>query len=177
VSVAEENQGRRRLDRILKPDYLDDLAGKSMDDIRTSRDECLAEREFLSYLRRLLQGRLEILVDERRARKTGEEPAPLVERLASIFAAETPIGPGRGEPLRLGVPEEEMLQARRRVERLLDDSAISDPTSLSDEKLTQAIDKLQIEEREISDQRKVVMDCHDRLQDEVKRRYKEKLST
>src|SRR5205085_12270333 len=129
--------------------------------------ECLAEREFLSYLRRLLQGRLEILLDERKARETGEEPPPLVERLASIFAAETPTGPGRGEPLRLGIPEEEMNQARRRVERLLDDAAISDPTSLSDEALTVAIDKLQLEEREISDQRKVVMDSHDRLQDEV----------
>src|SRR5262245_9106324 len=99
----------------------------SMEDIRARRDECLAEREFLSYFRRLLQGRLEILLDEQRARETGEEPAPLVERLASIFAAETPMGPGRGEQLRLGVPDEEMANARRRVERLLDDAAISDP--------------------------------------------------
>ena len=54
----------------------------------------------------------------------------------------------RGEAVRVAVPEEEMLLARRRVERLAADAGISDPTTLDDEALAAAIDALVAEEHE-----------------------------
>jgi hypothetical protein len=74
--------------------------------------------------------------------------------------------------VKVGVPDEEMLQARRRIERLVADAGISDPTALDDEQLARAVDLLVEEEREVSEARAQVIAILDRLQDELKRRYK-----
>jgi len=59
------------------------------------------------------------------------------------------------------------------VERLVSDATISDPTSLSDDDLARSERRLTEEERMVSRARQAVIDVHDRLQDELKRRYKE----
>jgi hypothetical protein len=166
--------GHRRLDRIRDPDYLDSLGELSLEDLRAKRDECLAEREYLSLLRRLVQGRAEILKAELEQRSSVTEAAPLVERLAEILSADQHHrDPARGEALRVGLPEEEMLLARRRVERLVADAGLSDPASLDDERLAQAVDVLSTEERNVSADRGEVMRVLDTVQDELKRRYKD----
>jgi hypothetical protein len=71
------------------------------------------------------------------------------------------------------VPEDEMLLARRRVERLVADAGISDPAELDDVRLREAVEVLAAEEREVSAQRADVLRVLDTLQDELKRRYKE----
>jgi hypothetical protein len=110
------------------------------------------------------------------AREDGTE-IPLVDRLAAILGTDTPIGPSRGEALRLGLPEEEMNNARRRVERLMASSAFSDPETMDDDTLARAIAALENEEHEVSGTRRVVMDLHDLFQEEIKRRYKDRLAT
>ena len=74
-----EAGGKRRIDRIRRPGYLGDLGKLPLDDLRAKRDECLAEREYLSLLRRLVQGRAEILKAELESRGSMEQTAPLVE--------------------------------------------------------------------------------------------------
>jgi hypothetical protein len=165
-------QGHRRIDRIRDPAFVEGLEELGLEELRARRDECLAEREYLSFLRRLLQGRAEILRAELERRSGGGGDGPLVERLAEILAGE-PQGPARGEAVRVGLPEEEALLARRRIERLISDAAISDPTKLDDERLAEAADLLVREEREISRVRSEVIAVLDRLQAELKRRYRE----
>lgn len=165
-------QGHRRIDRIRGPGYAEGLGTLSLDELRRRRDECLAEREYLSLLRRLVQGRAEILKAEIERRGGGAEQGPLVDRLAEILGAE-PTGPARGEAVRVGLPEEEMLLARRRVERVVADAGISDPGSLDDERLAEAVEVLVREEREVSQDRTEVLAVLDTLQDELKRRYKD----
>jgi hypothetical protein len=172
-AVSDQRTGNRRIDRIRDEDYVRDLDGLSLDDLRARRDDCLAEREYLSLLRRLVQGRAEILRAELDAREAGEDRGPLVDRLAQILAGDEQVGGSRGEAVRVGVPEEEMLLARRRIERLVADAGISDPASLDDEKLAAAVDLLATEEREVSDARGDVIRVLDTLQDELKRRYRE----
>jgi hypothetical protein len=164
-------QGNRRIDRIRSPGYTDGLAELELDELRIRRDECLAEREYLSLLRRLVQGRAEILKAEIE-RRGGADQEPLVNRLAEILSGE-PQGPSRGEAVRVSLPEEEMLLARRRIERLVSDAAMSDPGSLDDERLSGAVELLAEEEREVSEERGVVLDVLDALQNELKRRYKD----
>jgi hypothetical protein len=164
-------QANRRIDRIRDPEYVRGLEELSLDELRARRDECLAEREYLSLLRRLVQGRAEILKAEIERRGTGGG-VPLVERLSEILAGE-PQGPSRGEALRVGVPDDEMLLARRRVERLVADAGLSDPGALDDRSLTSAVEILAGEEREVSQARNDVHAALDALQDELKRRYKE----
>lgn len=173
--MTDQNQGRRRIDRILAEAYGQDVGELDLDEVRSRRDECLAEREYLSYLRRLLHGRLEILRAEGQARKDGTE-IPLVDRLATILGSDTPIGPSRGEALRLGLPEEEMNNARRRVERLMASSAFSDPETMDDETLAKAVTALDKEEHAVSETRRTVMDRHDLFQEEIKRRYKDRMT-
>jgi hypothetical protein len=165
-------QANRRIDRIRRPEYVQGLENLSLDELRLRRDECLAEREYLSLLRRLVQGRAEILKAEIERRSPGGDQVPLVDRLSEILSGE-PQGPSRGEAVRVGLPEEEMLLARRRVERLVADAGLSDPGSLDDQRLTSAVDLLAREEREVSKARSGVHTVLDALQDELKRRYKE----
>jgi hypothetical protein len=164
--------GNRRIDKIREPSFVDGLADMSLDDVRARRDDCLAEREYLSLLRRLLQGRAEILKAEAESRAGGDS-TPLVDRLSQILADDDHPVTSRGEVVRVAVPEEEMLLARRRVERLAADSKLSDPSALNDEELGAAIEALATEEQGISDARREVIGVLDQLQDELKRRYKE----
>ena len=94
----------------------------------------MAEREYLSLLRRLVQGRAEILKAELASREGSGEERPLVDRLSEILASDQPVT-SRGEAMRVSLPEEEMLLARRRIERLVADAGISDPSDLDDERL------------------------------------------
>jgi hypothetical protein len=166
-------EGHRRIDRIRDPSYLEGLEGRSLEDVRAQREECLAEREYLSLLRRLVQGRAEILRAELDERGTDEDRGPLVDRLAGILAGDEQGGSSRGEALKIGVPEDEMLLARRRVERLVADAGISDPQSLDDDQLAEAVEILAREEHTVSEARAVVISILDTVQDELKRRYKE----
>lgn len=167
-----EQPANRRIDKIRDPSFVEDLASLSLDDVRERRDDCLAEREYLSLLRRLLQGRAEILKAEAEGRADGDGGS-LVDRMADILSDDEHPVTSRGEAVRIGVPEEEMLLARRRVERLAADSGISDPSTLDDDALAAAIDALVTEEQGVSDARHAVIVVLDVLQDELKRRYKD----
>jgi hypothetical protein len=169
--VNEDRPANRRIDRIRDPSYLDGIEGQSLEDVRARRDECMAEREYLSLLRRLVQGRAEILKAELASRGSDDD-RPLVDRLSEILASDQPVT-SRGEAMKVSLPEEEMLLARRRIERLVADAGISDPSELDDDRLKEAVDVLAGEEREVSTQRGDVHRVLDALQDELKRRYKE----
>ncbi len=170
--MIDEHPVNRRIDRITDGSYLEGLGALSLDDLRARRDECMAEREYLSLLRRLVQGRAEILKAELASRASAIDLRPLVDRLSEILASDQPPT-SRGEALRVSLPEEEMLLARRRIERLVADAGISDPTDLDDEALRDAVDVLATEEAEVSARRADVLRVLDSVQDELKRRYKE----
>lgn len=169
--MTEDHPRNRRIDKVVDPTFVRGLDELSLEDLRARRDDAMSEREYLSLLRRLLQGRAEILKAEAESRAT-DETTPLVDRLSTILASDETAEP-RGEAVRVAVPEDEMLLARRRVERLAADVGISDPTALSDDELTAAIDALVAEERSVSDSRRQVIDALDTLQDELKRRYRD----
>ncbi|MEX0984987.1 MAG: aerial mycelium formation protein [Actinomycetota bacterium] len=171
--MTDDHPRNRRIDRVLEPSFVQGLNALALDDLRGRRDEALSEREHLSLLRRMLQGRSEILRAEMHSRASSEDEAPLVERLSEILADDEPAGPSRGESLTVALPEEELLLARRRVEKLAGDAGISDPTTLDDDALAAAVQTLATEERIISATRRAVMDALDAVQDELKRRYKE----
>jgi hypothetical protein len=166
-----ESGGNRRIDRILRPDFAVGLAGLPLAELRRRRDECLVERESLSLLRRLVQGRAEILRAEVERRGAGDGGS-LVDRLSTILAGEG-REPARGEAVRVGIPKKELTLARRRVERLVADAGLSDPGALDDEQLSRAVGLLSEEERKVSEDRGAVISVLEKVQRELKRRYKE----
>jgi hypothetical protein len=163
--------GNRRIDRVLAEDYLEGLAGLSMDDVRSFRKEAEQEETDLSYIRRLLQGRLDILRAEH-ARRTGSGDASLVDSLATILADDnggSPHGLGRhiaAEPSRTD-------QHRRHVEALVADLDISDPGALDDAALSRALEALEAEERSLSEKRRAVQKVMDACTAEITRRYRD----
>jgi hypothetical protein len=169
---VNDHPANRRIDRIRDGGFVAGLGDLSLEELRARRDECMAEREYLSLMRRLLQGRAEILQAEMDARGSSEVQEPLVQRLSTILAADD-HPTSRGEAVRVGVPEDELMLARRRVERLATDAELSDPSQLSDTALASVIVALANEEHGVSEDRRAVIDVLDTLQDELKRRYKD----
>ncbi|MEX2458759.1 MAG: aerial mycelium formation protein [Actinomycetota bacterium] len=177
--------GNRRIDRVLDPAFAEGLAGLSTDDLRARRDECRAEAEYLSYFRRLIQVRQDILSAERDRRATGDAGA-IVDRLAEILAepgsgsagsgGSSRAGGSRGAYLSLDVPDEEIQLARRGAERLVSDASLSDLEAYTDQALTETIGRLAAAEQEVSEDRGAVFRVHDALQEELKARYKADLS-
>lgn len=173
MSDEQHHPANRRIDRIRDAGFIEGLGELSLDDLRLRRDECLAEREYLSLLRRLVQGRAEILQAELESRGSDGDRASLIDRLSTILAGDEPHEASRGEAVRVGVPEDELLLARRRIERLAADAGISDPTTLDDDRLANAVERLTAEEHQVSAARLDVIGVLDSVQDELKRRYKQ----
>jgi hypothetical protein len=162
--------GKRRLDRVLDPGFVEGLGDIDMDELRARRDLSRAEREYLSLVRRLLHGRRDIIqaeLDRRRGDGTG---GTLIDALPTILADEP--GPSRGEAPTVALPEEELTLARRRVERLLADASLSDLDNLTDEDLERAVSRIDEEERSVSEARSKVLSVHDALQGQLKERFR-----
>jgi hypothetical protein len=166
--------GKRRIDRVLAPEFTDGLQQIEEKELRERRDLSRAEREYLSYVRRLLQGRRDILQAELERRRRGGDEGTLLELVAAILA-DAPTGSSRGEAPVFTIPDEEISLARRRVERLVSDSRLSDLPGQSDDELENAITRIDEEERNLSDLRSRVLQVHDSLQAELVRRIRDKL--
>jgi hypothetical protein len=165
-------QGNRRIDRVLAEDFLDGISSLPMDELRALRKEADQEETDLSYLRRLLQGRLDILRAEL-ARRSGDGENSLVDALPHILADEgsssSPHGLGRhisAEPSRAD-------SHRRHVEALVADVDLSNPSAHDELSLRRALDVLQREEQEVSDKRRAVQTVMDACTAEVTRRYRD----
>jgi hypothetical protein len=172
--MAQADAGSRTRE-VLDPSFVHGLVELPIEEVRRRRDRTLAEREFQSYLRRLIQVRLDLLTTEQSRRRSGSEAQPLVERITSALA-EGPRGRGRGEALKLAPSEEDMAEAGRLADEAMGGAFTTPLEELSDETLDRLLDALRRAEEQVSGQRAEVLRVHDALQAEVKRRYREDLS-
>src|SRR5262245_60923410 len=124
--------GNTRIDRLLAPDYLSALAERSLEEIRGMRAEAEQEETDLSFLRRLLQGHVDILRAER-DRRRGDGPSSLVDALPEILAEERL--PSRGLGRHAAVEPSDIDAHRRYVEALVGDGDLSDLAALEDDAL------------------------------------------
>ncbi len=160
--------------RILDPSYLEDLPARSIEDIRTMRAECQAIETGLSFLRRVVQGRLDIVDAELVRRRSGGDPADLsslIDQLPEILADHL-RAPGNGRlpnSLGQGEPDEEL---EGRLDELVSSFDLDGIGDLPDERLTAARDALSELEGEVSIRRRLLFDRIDGLQAELTRRYK-----
>ena len=168
---AEATRSSRSAE-VLDPVFLEGLRELPLDELRRRRDEALAEREFLSYLRRLLQVREDVLKAERARRQQGAVPESMMERLTRVLA-EGPRARGRGEALRIALTDEDIAEADRRADEVVGDGWSPRPENVDDENLEQALVALEREERAVSEVRTAIFRVHDQLQEELKRRYQE----
>jgi hypothetical protein len=166
------NPGNRRIDRVLADDFLSGLPKRSLEEIRQMRSDAEQEETDLSYVRRLLQGRLDILRAELR-RRSGDPGAPtLVEMLPSILAEDAQTSP-RGLGRHVTAEPSRADSHRRHVESLVADVDISDVGSQDDEALTRLLGVLEHEENDVSTRRRAVQQAMDACTAEIARRYRE----
>jgi hypothetical protein len=171
ASVGPLEGGRRRIDRVLSDSFLDGLGELPLDEVRTRRSDAEQEEADLSYVRRLLQGRLDILRAELARRSEGGDQGSLVDQLAAILSdGPTPAPHGLGR--HVTVEPSRVDEHRRAVEQLVADVGISDVVSLDDDGLRQAQARIENYERAVSRNRRRVQKVMDTCTAEIARRYK-----
>jgi hypothetical protein len=171
--------GRRPIDRVLADGFAADLTGLSLEELRERRHLAEQEEVDLSFARRLLQGRLDLLRSEQEQRRSPQEApvegertdAELARDLSQALADAPRADHGLGrhmttDPTRVG-------EHRRAAEQAVDDLHASDPSSLDDEAIVAAIEHLKQLEQQVSDTRHRVQAVMDVMSTEVARRYRE----
>jgi hypothetical protein len=161
--------GRRRIDRVLAPDFLTSLSDLPLAEVRDRRHEAEQEEADLSYVRRLLQGRIDIVRAEL-GRRSGDERGSLVDQLASILADGPPVEP-HGLGRHATVEPSRVAEHRRSVEQLVSDVGVSDVVNRTDDELAASLSRLTDYEAAVSRNRRKVQDVMDACTAEIARRY------
>lgn len=164
--------GNRRIDKVLAEDYLDGLEDLALAEVRSLRDEATQEETDLSYLRRMLQGRIDIVHAEVERRGGSVAAAtPVVEDLPKILG-EQHLSPARGmgrhqsaEPSNAG--------ATRRAEEQMAAVDVTDLGARGDDAVDALLAELQSAEADVSRRRRSVQEVVDATTAEITRRYRD----
>ena len=159
--------GRRRIDRVLGPDFLVGLDSASLDELRARREDAEQEEVDLSYVRRLIQGRIDIAEAERRRRASGAEGS-ILDQLVDILADDNATTRGSGR--HLDVEPSRVDEHRRVVERVVSDARMADVGGLTDDQLDGVLRVLREHEEHASMLRVRVQTIVDTLSDTIGRR-------
>lgn len=168
-------QRRRRIDRVTAPDFLEGMEQRPLPELRAMRDEAREEEARLSYIRRLLQARVDIAQAEG-ARRRGELPGGLLDALPSILAdddsARRPQPYARVAPMY--TPGEEQ---RRSGDQAADESLLARLPDMDDDELAGLTERTVEEERATSELRRRVLDTIDALEAEITARLRQDTSS
>lgn len=170
VAAPPERRGRRRGDRVLSAQFLAGLEQAPLEEVRAQRREVEQEEADLSYLRRMLQGRMDIVRAELARRSSGGAEDSIIAHLGRILADAPRSDHGSGrfltvEPSRLD-------ERRRSAERAVADIDVSDVEARSDEELHEAATRLSELEAQVSGERRKVQEVMDACTAEIGRRYR-----
>jgi hypothetical protein len=163
-----------QVDRILGAEYLGDLERRSMTDVRAMRAECQEIETGLSYLRRLVQGRHDIVGAELQRRRDGADPGDLAELISHLpeILSDRTRPPGLGRLPQLLAPGDVDPELSAELDEIMGEHDLESLPTLSDAELGEMHDKLEALEREVSERRRQFFDRIDTLQAEITRRYK-----
>lgn len=165
------NEKRRRIDIVLEPEYLEGLSDLDINELRRRRDTAEDVEAQISYYRRLLHGRMDLLDFEQRRRR-GEEERSILEALPEILAKGMVLG---SEPALKHIetmPPLPSVTGRRLIDKIMDDGVLANLGELTDDEISEAIDRLREVETQLSGQRRQLHHVIDALQDEIVTRYR-----
>lgn len=162
------------LERLLADDYLDGLEELPMAELRARKNECDEVEISLSYLRRLVQGRLDIVYAELQRRAGGESGGDLsaiVEHLPEILS-EGGRSAGAGRLSALIAPDVNYRLLSADLDRIIDIDKVAALTEMDDAQVRRIADALEDLERTVSGRRRALHERMDAFQAEIVRRYK-----
>jgi hypothetical protein len=163
-----------RLANVTAPAYLTGLTELPIEQVRSMRAECQVLENALSYIRRLAQGRLDIVGAELERRRQGGDPhdlGDLIGRLPDILADRV-SGGGLGRPPQELTIEELTAAYTAEVDEILSPAAVGSLDDLSDDELEAIRARLEQYERDASSHRHELHAIIDKLQAEIARRYR-----
>jgi hypothetical protein len=165
-----------QLEQVLDPAFVEGLDSLPTDEVRRRRAVAEAEEEAISYVRRVLQGRLDILRAEvrRRSEAGSAEAQSLLGQLAQLLTDDRPterdvLG---SRATRLRVPQG-VEPHERRLEAVLAGSELDDLEHLPVETLEDYASRLSDHEHELSATRRQLFARIDALRSELAARYKD----
>ncbi|AJF69876.1 ABC transporter substrate-binding protein [Streptomyces vietnamensis] len=146
-----------------------DLGALRLPELRALRRDAQSDEADLSYVRRMLQGRIDILRAEL-ARRTDPE-APVLDRLSEILADVPSRHRSSARHVTLSTPRGE--EYRRLASEMLSEVELSDLTARTDDELHAAMGRLAGYEQQISRRRQDLQRTADDCSAEIARRYRE----
>lgn len=138
-------------------------------ELRAVRRDATRDEADLSYLRRLLQGRIDILRAEL-ARRAAPE-TPVVDRLSEILADTPSLHRSSARHVTLSTPRNE--EFRLLAAEALAEVELSDLAARTDEELRAAMGRLVRHEQQVSQRRHLLQRTADDCSAEIARRYRE----
>ncbi|MEU7013104.1 ABC transporter substrate-binding protein [Streptomyces sp. NPDC046385] len=168
--------GRPPVQRSAEPDLPErpdsDLGALRLPELRALRRDAQGDEADLSYVRRMLQGRIDILRAEL-ARRSDPE-APVLDRLSEILA-DAPARRGTvarsARHVTLSTPRSE--EYRRLAAEMLSEVELSDLSARTDAELHTAMGRLAGYEQQVSRRRFELQRTADDCSAEIARRYRE----
>jgi hypothetical protein len=165
-----------RLDRVLAAGYVDGVDALDLDEVRSRRAECQEVEVGLSFARRIVQGRLDIIHAEIERRSSGGGPSSAGELVDRLEKGEM-IGdharpPGFGRLPTVIAPGSESDEFLAEADAVADADSLGNIADLDDATLARISDELGEVERSLSKRRRHVFDRIDVFQAEIVRRYK-----
>ena len=163
-------QSRRRIDQVLDPDFIE-ASGLDLDELRQRRQMAGDVENELSYYRRMLHGRMDLIKFEQR-RRSGDEERSLIEALPEILA--DPESDRLHRPGRYEVPELPTLPdvGKRDIDHILGDDVLIRLVDLEDEELAPSRETIMEIEAEISEHRRRVQAVEDALVEALASHYR-----
>lgn len=146
-----------------------DLHALRLPELRSLRRAAQQEEADLSYVRRLLQGRIDILRAER-TRRTAPG-SPLLDLLPQILTDSPSSHRSSARHVTLGTPHSE--KYRQLAEEMLAEVELSDLTARTDDELRDAMGRLVRYEQRVSHRRHALQRTADDCSTEIARRYRE----
>lgn len=165
------------LDVVTDPSFLSDLSNREMDELRAIRTRCQSLENSLSYVRRLIQGRVDIVGGELQRRREGGsagDTSELIGRLPDILSegSRTTGGPGSVRPPHSLSPDPEVTaQLEVMLDDVIADDDLGNVADLPDDSLLRGLTQLNELEDRVSDHRRRLHTVIDTVQAEVTRRY------
>lgn len=181
------------LKELCSPSYLEGIGSASLAELRIRRDACQRAELVLSYLRRVVQGEVDLALAEIRQRDGGgrSDLASLVESLPTILATEVRSA---GTPNHVAAPAmmtsteiadmqqglaleellEQVLADEERTEGSLPGGVLpgANLCTFQDHELQEALDRLRRDEALLSSRRRVLHEHIEAFQAAIVERYK-----
>jgi hypothetical protein len=163
-----------KLARVTDPAYLAHITELRIDQVRAMRAECQVIENALSYVRRIAQGRLDIVGAELARRRAGGNPRDLSELIGQLpdILADRGYTPGLGRPPQDLSQEEAAAGYTAEVDAILSPADVGSVADRTDGELERVRARLEEYERATSAHRHQMHTIIDALQAEIARRYR-----